>query len=296
MANFYNNLNNQRQRFVEVFNNTEKLITSNFTLMEATVKSSELIKVYDNGVFNEALPTPQSTGIMNNVTVTSHRTYEAARLLKQADPEAVVTVLNFASATNPGGGVLRGSSAQEECLCRASNLYNQLILSKPTTLFYRPNIAAKNPLHDDKIVYTPNIVVFKTDDKNYNLLPEEDWYQVDVITCAAPNLREQPSNQFNQGDGDVRATVTDEELYKIHYSRANAIIRAAIDNKTDYLVLGAFGCGAFKNNPKVVAKAYYDLLKKYYIFFKGIEFAVYCNSYEDENFKAFKEQFKEERN
>ncbi len=28
---------------------------------------------------------------------------------------------------------------------------------------------------------------------------EKDWYEVDVITCAAPNLRERPSNRFNQG-------------------------------------------------------------------------------------------------
>ena len=296
MANFYNNLNNQRQRFVEVFEDTRNLIATDYDLIYQTYKGLELMKLYDVDTFKEALSTPQPTGVMNNVMVTPSRTYEAAGRLKQADPEAVVTVLNFASATNPGGGVLRGSSAQEECLCRASNLYSYLITKKADLLFYQPNRAAKAPLHDDKIIYTPNVTVFKTDDKTFTLLPKDMWYQVDVITCAAPNLREQPSNQFNQGDGDVRATVTDEELYKIHYSRANAIVRAAIDNKTDYLVLGAFGCGAFKNNPKVVAKAYYDLLKKYYIFFKGIEFAVYCNSYEDENFKAFKEQFKEERN
>ena len=293
MANFYNNLNNQRQRFIEVFDDTRNLIATDPDLTYQTNKGLELIKVYDTNTFKEALSTPQPTSTMNNITVTSHRTYEAARLLKQANPEAVVTVLNFASATNPGGGVLSGSSAQEECLCRASNLYSYLITKKANLLFYQPNRVAKAPLHDDKIIYTPNVTVFKTDDKTFTLLPKDKWYQVDVITCAAPNLRERPSNRFNHSDGDVRAIVTDDELYKIHYNRAHAIIRAAIDNKTDYLVLGAFGCGAFKNNPKVVAKAYFDLLTKYHIFFKGIEFAVYCNSYEDENFKAFKEQFKE---
>ena len=296
MTNFYNNLSNQRQRFIEVFNDTEKLIASNITLMEATVKSSELTKVYDNGVFKENIVLPQELRLIDNITVTNHRTFEAARLLKKEFPDNKVAVLNFASATNPGGGVTRGSSAQEECLCRASNLYNQLILSKPTSLFYRPNINAKNPLHDDKIIYTPDIVVFKTDDKNYDLLPEEDWYKVDVITCAAPNLREKPSNQFNQGDGDIAANISKDYLYTIHLSRAQAIVRSAIENGVQVLVLGAFGCGAFKNDPKVVAKAYYDVLNIYQQFFNRIEFAIYCNSYEDENFKAFKEQFTEERN
>ena len=291
MSNFYNNLNNQRQRFVEVFNDTEKLITSNHTLMEATVKSAGLIKVYNHGAFKENIILPQQFRFMNNITVTSHRTFEAAKLLKKEFPDSKVAVLNFASATNPGGGVTKGSSAQEECLCRSSNLYNQLILNPATTLFYRPNIESKNPLHDDKIVYTPEIVVFKTDDKSYTLLPENEWYKVDVITCAAPNLREKPSNQFNQGEGNIAANISKEDLYKLHLSRAQAIIRSAIDNGVQILVLGAFGCGAFKNDPKVVAKAYYDVLSIYQQFFKRIEFAVYCNSYEDENFKAFKEQF-----
>lgn len=291
MSNFRDNLNNQRQRFIEVFNDTEKLITSNRLLIEATVKSAGLIKVYDHGAFRENIILPQQVRFMNNVVVTSHRTFEAARLLKQEFLNSKVAVLNFASATNPGGGVTRGSSAQEECLCRASNLYSQLTLYTPSALFYRPNIEAKNPLHDDKIIYTPEIVVFKTDDKSYTLLPENEWYKVDVITCAAPNLREKPNNQFNRDEGNSAINISKDDLYKLHFSRAQAIVRSAIENKVDVLVLGAFGCGAFKNDPRVVAKAYYDILSIYNQFFKKIEFAVYCNSYEDENYKAFKEQF-----
>ena len=298
--NFKDNLNAQRQRFIEVFEDTKARCTDSSLDLDFSTETLSAIartKVYNVDAFKDIFSAHKTDTLPNNVTVTNHRTFEAAQILKRANPEAKVAVLNFASATNPGGGVLRGSSAQEECLCRASNLYPCLLLNyNAITLFYHPNNLEKNPLHNDKVIYSPEVTVFKTDDKSYNLLDRSDWYKVDVITCAAPNLREQPSNQFNQGDGNVRAVVTDDELYKIHYSRANAIIRSAIDNNVDYLVLGAFGCGAFRNNPKVVAKAYYDILQIYRPFFKGVEFAVYCNSYEDINFKSFKDQFCTERN
>ena len=144
MNNFRDNLNNQRQRFVEVFEDTRKLIASNPTLIEATTRGAELIKVYDHGAFRENIMLPQQVRFMNNITVTHRRTFEAARLLKQEFSTDKVAVLNFASATTPGGGVTRGSSAQEECLCRASNLYNQLTTYKSTVLFYQPNIELHN--------------------------------------------------------------------------------------------------------------------------------------------------------
>ena len=55
----------------------------------------------------------------------------------------------------------------------------------------------ENPINNADIIYTPGVTVFKTDTSNPKLLDEKDWYDVDVITCAAPNLRERPSNRFN---------------------------------------------------------------------------------------------------
>ena len=91
------------------------------------------------------------------VIVSTKRTFEAAAAYRQLR----TVVHNFASASNPGGGVVHGASAQEECLCRCSGLY-------------------------------------------FNLNVQPMWYDVDVITCAAPNLRENPSNGYNQGDGSAR--------------------------------------------------------------------------------------------
>ena len=60
-------------------------------------------------------------------------------------------------------------------------------------------------------------------------------------------------------------------------------------NNADVLVLGAFGCGAFANDPWAVARAYKDALEEYGQYFKYIEFAVYCRDYETENYDAFRQ-------
>mgnify|MGYP000050463431 CR=1 FL=1 len=64
-----------------------------------------------------------------------------------------------------------------------------------------------NPIHNDDCIYTPDVVVIKTDIAKPILMPENEWYKVNMITCAAPNLREKPSNMMNSGDGDERVEI-----------------------------------------------------------------------------------------
>ena len=139
------------------------------------------------------------------IVVSTKRTFEAAA----GYAGQKVAVHNFASATNPGGGVTRGSSAQEECLCRCSGLYFCLSVPEMMKGFYYPHRNAKNPINNADFIYTPDVPVFKTDTNTPRLMDEKDWYDVDVITCAAPNLRERPSNRFNQGNGDRAVKVSD---------------------------------------------------------------------------------------
>lgn len=61
----------------------------------------------------------------------------------------------------------------------------------------------------------------------------------------------------------------------------------AAANHTDVLILGAFGCGAFENDPDIVAYAYSQVIREYADYFKRIEFAVYCRKYETYNYDAF---------
>ena len=218
------------------------------------------------------------------VVVSKNRTYQAASAYKGMK----VAVHNFASASNPGGGVVRGANAQEECLCRCSGLYFNLNTKKMWDGFYAPHRASHNPLHNDDIIYTPEVTVFKTDTANPKLLPEKEWYNVDVITCAAPNLRERPSNSYNSGDGNRRAKVTDKELLSIHEKRLGRILDVAFIEGDEVVILGAFGCGAFMNNPEVVAMAAKNVIKDYQKAFKAIEFAIYCSPRDERNYKIFK--------
>lgn len=217
------------------------------------------------------------------VIVTKNRSFEAARLY--AEHGFRTAVLNFASATNPGGGVTHGASAQEECLCRCSSLYNCLNTRAMWDGFYTPHRRSGNSLHNDDIIYTPNVTVLKDDDYELLVAP----FAADVITCAAPNLREQPVNRFNPGDGEA-IRISKDELYRLHKQRARRILTVAAQHEADVLILGAFGCGAFRNDPHVVARAYHDVLPEFSRHFRTIEFAVYCPPYDDSNYRAFKTQ------
>lgn len=213
-----------------------------------------------------------------NIIVSQLRSFEAAAqyIGKRT------AVLNFASATNPGGGVEKGASAQEECLCRVSTLYPCLADQKMRASFYTPHRKNGNALHNDDIIYTPNVLVIKDD--NHNLLSEP--FSVDIISCAAPNLRERPSNQYNTGD-TIKVQISDNELLALHEKRARKIFFSAIANGVEILILGAFGCGAFQNDPHIVAQAYKNVLPDFAHYFHTIEFAIFCNAKNIENYQVF---------
>lgn len=116
-------------------------------------------------------------------------------------------------------------------------------------------------------------------------MPENEWFQVDVITCSAPYIaRRKYTNQAAL-----------KELFK---SRIKNIFEAAVDNGAEVLVLGAFGCGAFKNPPEIVAKAFHEVIEEnaYHTKFKRIVFAIKSTVGDDPymacpNITAFEEEF-----
>ena len=170
-----------REENIKIFENTCYFNKNNPTLINA-IKHS---------ITNQELITNQSEisspifEVPANVIVSKKRSFEAASYYK----DSKVCVLNFASATHPGGGVKNGATAQEECLCRTSTLYECLADIKLWKNYYMSNRESGGYLYNDKLIYTPNVVVFKTDTASPILLKENEWYKTDVITCAAPNLR-----------------------------------------------------------------------------------------------------------
>lgn len=115
--------------------------------------------------------------------------------------------------------------------------------------------------YSDRLIYTKGVTVFKNED--LSLKERNQWFRVDVITCAAPILFMLPhTNSAVLGD-----------LFR---SRIRNIFNAAIDNDIRVLILGAFGCGAFKNPPEIVAQAFRDVLleEHYDTCFTDIVFAI----------------------
>ena len=197
--------------------------------------------------------------------------------------------MNFANAFHPGGGVTKGSGAQEECLCRTSTLYPLIRRIYLRDTYYKHHHDLKTPKATDSLIYTEGVIICKTDEDLPKRVPKEDWVTVDVITIAAPDLRTS-SNMHAPlvGDGTY---MNDAELFGYHVKRAIHMLTVAASKNADTLVLGAFGCGAFENNPEVVAKAYKTALEVFPNVFERITFAVYCSKYDQKNYESFKKIF-----
>ena len=146
--------------------------------------------------------------------------------------------LNFASFKNPGGAFLNGARAQEECLCHESNLYN--ILSQFQDDFYKVNLKCLNrSLYQNKALYSKDVL----------FLHNNQELKCDVITCAAPNYK--AAHRFKGVQSQENSTTLK--------SRIKFVIDIAEEKQVETLILGAFDCGVFGQNPKEVAQ----LFKKY---------------------------------
>ena len=264
-----------RQENVSIFEDTREFCRRNPAVVNAIKLSNDHQEVFLGG--DPVQPTPKAKSSLAKIIVSKKRSFEAARQYVGYE----TCVLNFASSTNPGGGVAWGSTAQEECLCRCSSLYSNLIVKENWNQFYVPHREQNNPLYNDDCIYTPDVLVFKTDTRFPELMEQEDWLQVNVITCAAPNLR-------TDRDGNKRVRITDAELEKLHIKRMRRILSIAASRGNDVVILGAFGCGAFKNPPEVVARAMKKAVQEFRNYFEVIEFAVYCSPRDEQNYTTFK--------
>ena len=278
---------------IAVFMDTLDRIKTNKKLQKLTKKAIGSTHIVDEGFVSQKSPRyPESTvGFTEGLTLQT-----AERLCRERMRTAV---LNFANPIESGGGVFRGANAQEEYLCRASNLFPCIDSeqAKPYYLYHKNCLKNGNQrafFASDKLIYTENVTVFRTDTPNGQEYTDK-WYQTDVITCAAP---------FFYGKEDL---LPEQELYALFFSRICNILEAAIEHRVEALTLGAFGCGAFHNPPRIVAKAFRDALltDRYRYAFRKVVFTVkrtgdYCENIEyfETAFLQFPEeaQFSAERN
>lgn len=273
-----------REDNVAVFEDTRRQCKENEKLKKAIrLATGEQFVLYEDDVAGEfPYADEHKYEEKAKVVVSKKRSYEAA-----AGYKGMKTCVHyFASATTPGGGVVKGSSAQEECLCRTSTLYFSINEQEMWDKFYLPHRRDLDNIHNGDLIYTPGVIVMKTDTAKPRMMPEEDWYQVDVITLAAPKLR------CGARHGEKPRTVTDKELLAIHEKRMRRFCDVAKTFNEEVLILGAFGCGAYMNSPQVVAQAMKNILPDYLYDFKAIEFAVYCPPNDDTNYKVFERVLK----
>ncbi|MCM1159136.1 MAG: TIGR02452 family protein [Bacteroidales bacterium] len=274
-----------RERRTDIFEDTLQYCERSRILVDAVMRTRRNTVLYREPL-RECSGQERRFEEEAEVVVTPRRTLAAAKELSRRHKGQRIGVLNFASATNPGGGVIRGSNAQEECLCRSTTLYPCLNTETLRQDYYGFHRERRDTLYTDACVYLPEVAVFKTDEKWPELMPKEEWFSVDVISCAAPNLRGKLSGSGNSSAGKEKP-VSEGEVRELIEKRIRGILTTAAANRLDILVLGAFGCGAFCNSPYTVAEAYQRVLKDFLHTFRIIEFAVYCPPQDRKNYDVF---------
>ncbi len=217
---------------------------------------------------------PAATGAFGGVPeVTAEGSMQAARRLTE-DGGSHVAVLNFASARNPGGGYLRGAKAQEEDLCRSALLYHCLLAAPD---YYEAHRASGDLHYSHRVIWSPAVPVVRDDRRELLRQP----YAVSFLTSPAPNAG-QLALRSEGRPVDVRAVLVE---------RAGRVLGVAAAHGVRELVLGAWGCGVFRNDPAEVADAFAVALDSYGATFDRVVFAVWDRTPVSANRAAFEARF-----
>jgi uncharacterized protein (TIGR02452 family) len=179
-------------------------------------------------------------------------------------------MLNLADLYTPGGLVEYGSGAQEENLCRRSDLVLSLYQFSSARIRQYPDLGLI--MNDDQYpmderyggVYSGIVTFFRGPESEGSLL-EEKPYNIPVISVAAL------SGPRIGADGLMFPEETEITLEKIR-----TIFRIGMANFHDSLVLSALGCGAFANPPAHIAKLFHQVIEEdeFRNVFRLIDFAI----------------------
>lgn len=209
------------------------------------------------------------------IEVTDETTFEAAKRVCKENENENPFVLNFASAKNPGGGFLGGAQAQEESLARSSSLYVCLTANFEMYEFNRRETSC---LYSDWMIYSPKVPVFRNDDGSLIQTP----YLVSFMTSPAVNAgvvkQKEPKNV--------------EKIEEINRERARKFLWIANRENHKTLILGAWGCGVFQNDPNMIALMFNKLLKgEFENCFERVIMAIYDKTPTRKVYQAFVKVF-----
>ena len=241
--------------------------------VSACLKATQL---YTPPQLNELLTGEFSKAHSTCFEVTNETTLSAAHR-HVVENEKKTLCLNFASAKNPGGGFLGGSQAQEESLARSSALYASLLTQNA---YYETNRACGTPLYTDHMILSPQVPVIRTDEGQ--LLAEP--FATSILTAPAVNA------------GAVKKNEQDKEpmIIPIMTQRIAKVLAIAAAQGYEHLVLGAWGCGVFRNDPTKIAKLFAEALLdggRFSNCFKSVTFAVLDGTKDEQIIKPFKRYF-----
>ncbi|AAK80500.1 uncharacterized protein (TIGR02452 family) [Clostridium acetobutylicum] len=244
---------NKRENFKNIASETLSVINDGYyinksnekidikTFTDRAIEGTELVcelKNEEGNKLNASLDKAELT-VVNNATI------NAIIELRNSGISGNVIALNFASAKNPGGGFQSGANAQEESIARASSIYPCLIKYKEE--FYEFHKEQKNPLYSDKMIYSKDVPIFRDDSGDFLSEP----ILCSFITSPAVNARVARERGINES-----------EIREAMNIRIKKIIKLTLSKNPKAIVLGAFGCGVFGNNPADVAKIFCQQLKE----------------------------------
>jgi len=179
-----------------------------------------------------------------------------------------IGVLNFASAIKPGGGFRSGEQAQEESIARVSTLYPALTTPTASRFYSQHSLNNNDCFYSHSIVYSPHILVFKTDEDALLDVP----YEISVLSSTAVNAGAVSEKNSDHDSRDVEDTV------RRHMKERMGRVLACFEERADdWLVLGSWGTGGFKNSVTMIAQLWAELLRpagRFHGSFERVVFAI----------------------
>ncbi len=231
---------------------------SSISFSKAQKQALKQTKLYSPTATDALLETTPTPLFDTTYQVTTESTLEAVRRLLREGHTSIVA-LNFASAKHPGGGFLSGNQAQEESLVRSTGLYPCLLKAKE---YYTVNRGIASAFYSDYMIYSPQVPLLKEDNGRYLSKLE----LASFITAPAVNKGAVKNNEPERLS-EIAATMR---------QRTAKVLAVAQENGHQHLVLGAWGCGVFQNDPVDIAQCFHEVLEQEFKgVFETVVFAIY---------------------